>query len=99
MRINSGVTSGVGAARPKQGVAVANPSSRAAEVGEAKDVVSVSSAAKLATEIRVSLDKVPSVRASKIEAIQSQFDSDTYHPDGEAVVDGLLREHMQHSGL
>jgi len=95
MRINSGVTSGIGAVRSKGDVVAANSSSRVANADEAKDVVSVSATAQMVNEIRHKVDELPSVRASKIGAIQNQFDSNTYHPDSEAVVDGLLREHMR----
>ena len=95
MRINSGVTSGIGAVRSKGDVAAANSPSRAADVGEAKDVISFSATAQMVNEIRHRLDELPNIRASKIGAIQNQFDNNTYHPDSEAVVDGLLREHMQ----
>ena len=97
MRINSGVTSGIGAVRSKGDVAAANSSSRVAGAGEINDVVSVSATAQMVNEIRHKLDELPNIRASKIGAIQNQFDTNTYHPDSEAVVDGLLREHMRKS--
>jgi anti-sigma28 factor (negative regulator of flagellin synthesis) len=37
---------------------------------------------------------VPDIRLGKVEAIKNQLDADTYHPDGEAVAEGLIREHM-----
>jgi hypothetical protein len=32
-----------------------------------------------------------------LEAIQSQFDSNTYHPDSEILMDRLFRDHIQPS--
>jgi hypothetical protein len=29
-----------------------------------------------------------------VEALKNQLDADAYHPDGEAVAEGLIREHL-----
>gem|GEM_PF-2239884 len=42
------------------------------------------------------LAAVPDIRTDKVEAIKSQLDSDAYHPDGEAVADGIIKEHLAH---
>jgi len=39
------------------------------------------------------LAKVPDIRTEKVEEIRAQLESDGYHPDGEAVADGLVKEH------
>jgi anti-sigma28 factor (negative regulator of flagellin synthesis) len=36
----------------------------------------------------------PDIRAEKVEALKNQLDADAYHPDGEAVAEGLIREHL-----
>jgi anti-sigma28 factor (negative regulator of flagellin synthesis) len=30
----------------------------------------------------------------KVEAIKTQLDADDYNPDGEAVAEGLIKEHL-----
>jgi anti-sigma28 factor (negative regulator of flagellin synthesis) len=37
---------------------------------------------------------VPDIRMEKVEAIKNQLDADSYNPDGEAVAEGLIKEHM-----
>jgi len=37
---------------------------------------------------------VPDIRTEKVEAIKSQLDADAYNPDGEAVAEGLIKEHL-----
>ena len=37
---------------------------------------------------------VPDIRMEKVEAIKVQLDADAYNPDGEAVAEGLIKEHM-----
>jgi anti-sigma28 factor (negative regulator of flagellin synthesis) len=37
---------------------------------------------------------VPDIRMEKVEAIKNQMDADAYNPDGEAVAEGLIKEHM-----
>ncbi|MDR2697293.1 MAG: hypothetical protein LBB40_02325, partial [Holophagales bacterium] len=61
MRINSGVTSGIGAVRSKGDVAPLNSSSKVFGVAEMNDVVSVSHTAQLAAEIRGKLAEIPNV--------------------------------------
>ena len=39
------------------------------------------------------LAKVPDIRTEKVEELRTQLESDYYHPDGEAVADGLVKEH------
>jgi anti-sigma28 factor (negative regulator of flagellin synthesis) len=37
---------------------------------------------------------VPDIRLEKVEAIKSQMDAEAYNPDGEAVAEGLIKEHL-----
>jgi anti-sigma28 factor (negative regulator of flagellin synthesis) len=37
--------------------------------------------------------KVPDIRTDRVEALRAAIDSDGYHPNGEAVAEGLVREH------
>ena len=62
----------------------------------ATDAVQVSSAARLVAVAQQALAAVPDIRTDKVEAIKSQLDSDAYHPDGEAVADGIIKEHLAH---
>jgi negative regulator of flagellin synthesis FlgM len=57
------------------------------------DALSVSSGAQFISDIQAQLAVLPDVRLDKVEAIRAQMDAETYHPDGEAVADGLVREH------
>jgi flagellar biosynthesis anti-sigma factor FlgM len=90
MRINSGIDGlvGIGAVRPKAEAPPVAP----AKPAEAKDVFSVSSAAQLVVAARDKMADIPSVRASLIEAIKSQFDNGTYQPNPDVLVDRLLQE-------
>ncbi len=96
MRVST-KASGTGAA-PKMGAGV--PPATAGPVGQAvpTDALSVSSGAQFIAVAREHLAAIPDVRTDKVEALRAQLDSDTYNPDGEAVADGLVREHSpQHN--
>jgi len=102
MRINSGRTGGIGALRSKGDAAPSTHHVNAVGEAPTTDELSVSSAAqvaaahdKLATAAQEAIKKIPSVRASLVETIQNQFNSNSYRPDPEAVVDRLLKEHLQ----
>jgi flagellar biosynthesis anti-sigma factor FlgM len=56
--------------------------------------VSVSGVAQLITLAQAEVAQVPEVRTDKVEALRAAIDSDRYHPDGKAVADGIVREHM-----
>ena len=60
----------------------------------ATDAVQVSSAARLVAVAQQALAVVPDIRMDKVEAIKTQLDADDYHPDGEAVAEGLIKEHL-----
>lgn len=57
------------------------------------DALSVSSGALFIADVQAQLAAIPDVRTDKVEAIRAQMDAETYHPDGEAVADGLVKEH------
>jgi negative regulator of flagellin synthesis FlgM len=91
----SGKASGVGAAQVVTGAKPAGtvqPSGPASPVVPA-DALSVSGGAQLLAAARAQLAAIPDIRMDKVEAIKAQMDSDNYNPDGEAVADGLVREH------
>jgi flagellar biosynthesis anti-sigma factor FlgM len=57
------------------------------------DALSVSGPAQFIAVTRARLAKIPDIRMAKVEALRAKLESDAYHPDGEAVADGLVREH------
>lgn len=59
----------------------------------AQDAVNVSASVQLISLAQAEAAKVPEVRIEKVEALRAAIDSDRYHPDGEAVADGIVREH------
>jgi len=94
MRI-SGKSSGVG---NTQSVTGSKPSATSASTSvasaSATDAVQVSSTARLVAVAQEALSVVPDIRLDKVEAIKSQLDADAYNPDGEAVAEGLIKEHL-----
>lgn len=80
-------TPGVTGGKPSGG---AHPSSPATVQG---DALSVSSSAQVMAVAREQLARIPDIRMDKVEAIKAKLDSDEYNPDGEAVAEGLIREH------
>jgi len=84
-----GSTQGVSGAKPS-GVPAAGPVASTS----ATDAVQVSSAARLVAVAQEALAVVPDIRMEKVEAIKNQLDADAYHPDGEAVAEGLIKEHL-----
>jgi negative regulator of flagellin synthesis FlgM len=70
------------------------PSTASVGSAPASDAVQVSSAARLVAVAQEALAVVPDIRTEKVEALKNQLDADTYHPDGEAVAEGLIREHL-----
>jgi anti-sigma28 factor (negative regulator of flagellin synthesis) len=54
----------------------------------------VSSAARLVAVAHEVLAVTPDIRSEKVEALKNQLDTDTYNPDGEAVAEGLIHEHL-----
>jgi negative regulator of flagellin synthesis FlgM len=94
MRI-SGKPGGVGSTQGVSGAKASNlTASTPVAPAPASDAVQVSSAARLVAVAQEALAVVPDIRTEKVEAIKNQLDADTYHPDGEAVAEGLIKEHM-----
>ena len=89
-----------GSVSSTQGVAGGRPAATSASAPVApaagSDAVQVSSAARLVAVAQQALAAVPDIRTEKVDAIKSQMDADSYHPDGEAVAEGLIKEHMAH---
>lgn len=90
-------SSGVGNARPVTGAQGTAPAGATSAVaggpGQVSDALNVSGTAQFIAVARAHLDKVPDIRHAKVDAIRNQLDRDAYQPDGEAVADGLVREH------
>lgn len=84
-----GSTQGVTGSKPS-----ATPASAPVAPASPTDAVQVSSAARLVAVAHEALAVVPDIRMDKVEAIKNQLDADAYHPDGEAVAEGLIKEHM-----
>ena len=87
---SAGAPLNVGGAKPVSGAASPAASSGAGAVG---DALRVSGTAQFIAVVRARLAKVPEIRTAKVEALRAKLESDGYHPDGEAVADGLVREH------
>jgi negative regulator of flagellin synthesis FlgM len=58
------------------------------------DALQVSTEARLVAVAQEALAVVPDIRMEKVGAIRSQMDADAYNPDGEAVAEGLIKEHL-----
>ena len=86
-----GGTQGTSGPRPASSVPAAGAVQANAPVS---DALQVSSSAQLLAVAQEVLSVTPDIRIEKVEAIKTQMDADAYHPDGEAVADGLLREHL-----
>jgi flagellar biosynthesis anti-sigma factor FlgM len=94
MRI-SGKSGGVGSAQSVSGPKASGPStSTSVASASATDAVQVSSEARLVAVAQEALAVVPDIRMEKVEAIKTRLDSDSYNPDGEAVAEGLIKEHL-----
>lgn len=89
-------TSGVGSApsvtgsKPSSGV---QSTSVPAPATVQADAVSVSSSAQFLAVAGAELARIPDIRTDKVQAIKAQMDADSYHPDGDAVADSLVREY------
>jgi negative regulator of flagellin synthesis FlgM len=57
------------------------------------DALSVSSTAQFIAVAEAHLAKVPDIRMEKVDALKAQMESDHYHPDGEAVAKGIVKEY------
>lgn len=81
----------LGGVKPVASPAAPTGTSPTGAVGS--DDLAVSGTAAFVAEVRARIDRLPDIRTEKVEAIRAQMESDSYHPDGEAVADGLIREH------
>lgn len=70
-----------------------SPSTAPAGTVQASDAVNVSGPAQFLAVAQAEIAKVPDIRTDRVEALRAAIDSDVYHPDGEAVAEGLVREH------
>ena len=94
MRV-SGKSGGVGSTQSVSGPKTSNtPASTPVAPASASDAVQVYSAVRLVAVAQEALAVVPDIRMEKVEAIKNQMDADAYNPDGEAVAEGLIKEHM-----
>jgi flagellar biosynthesis anti-sigma factor FlgM len=95
MRISGGKSSGVGSSQSVTGPkGSATPAAAPVGSASATDAVQVSSTARLVAVAQEALAVVPDIRMEKVESIKSRLDSDSYNPDGEAVAEGLIKEHL-----
>lgn len=85
-----GATPNVGGAKPASGTLSPGVPAGPSAVG---DALSVSASAHFIAVAQACLAKVPDIRTEKVEELRAQLESDDYHPDGEAVADGLVKEH------
>lgn len=85
-----GSTQNVGGAKPASGATSPGVPAVSTAMG---DALSVSGSAQFIAVTRARLAKVPDIRMAKVEALRAKLESDGYNPDGEAVADGLVREH------
>jgi len=58
------------------------------------DALEVSQAARRVAEVQRRLAALPDVRMEKVVALQTQLDAGAYHPDGDAVAEGLIKDHL-----
>lgn len=97
MRVTSkpsspGTAAATGVAKAPTGSTVSAPSAvHGAE--STGDALSVSSTAQFIAVAEAHLAKVPDVRTEKVDALKAMMDSDRYHPDGEEVAKGIVKEY------
>jgi flagellar biosynthesis anti-sigma factor FlgM len=75
----------------------ATPSAAPVAQAPVTDAIQVSTAARLVAVAQEALAVVPDIRMEKVEALKNRLDADAYHPDGEAVAEGLIKEHLANS--
>ena len=85
--------SGSSAAVPARATVGSAPVQSAGSSAPVGDAVSVSGEVQLLALAQAEVGNVPEIRTEKVEALRAAIDSDRYHPDGEAVADGIVREH------
>lgn len=82
----SGAKVSAGSSAPSQ------PASTA-PAGPVSDALSVSSGAHFVAVARARITGIPDVRLDRVEALRASLDAEDYHPDPDAVADGLLKEY------
>ena len=85
-----GATPGVTGGKPSGGVQSAGTPVSPTVQG---DALSVSSSAHFMAVAQAELARIPDIRMDKVEALKAKIESDDYNPDGDAVAEGLVREH------
>ncbi len=94
MRV-SGKPGGIGSTQSVTGPkASATPAAAPVSQAPATDAVQVSAEARLVAVAQEALAVVPDIRLEKVEALRNQLDAEAYNPDGEAVAEGLIKEHL-----
>ncbi|HWQ07469.1 MAG TPA: flagellar biosynthesis anti-sigma factor FlgM [Holophaga sp.] len=61
--------------------------------GVAEDALSVSSTAQFIAVAEAEIALVPDIRMDKVGPLKVQLESDHYHPDGEDVAKGIVKEY------
>lgn len=97
MRVGSkssgvGTAQGIGSAK---GSAAGGSSLASVSALSGPDALSVSGTAHFIAIARAHLARIPDIRTAKVAAIKSKLDQDEYHPDGEAVADGLVKAYTE----
>jgi negative regulator of flagellin synthesis FlgM len=85
-----GVSRTLGEAKPAAAPQAALPTGAPSAVD---DAVVVSTSAQFFAFAQAQIAGIPDVRQDKVEALKALMDADEYHPDPEAVAEGLVREH------
>ena len=89
---SAGTAPVTGVGKPASGAQVDSPS--AVQGPEAVgDALSVSSDAQFIAVAEAHIARVPDIRVGKVDALKVQLESDQYHPDGEAVARGIVKEY------
>ena len=94
MRV-SGEANGLGVSRPlgEGKPAAASPAALpTGAMAPMEDAVVVSSSAQFFAMAQAQIAGLPDIRQDRVEALKARLDADDYHPDPEAVAEGLLRE-------
>lgn len=94
MRISGKPSVSGGAPATGSRPATGSPGQAQAASVQGSDAVNVSGAAQIIAVAQSEIAKVPDVRTERVAALRAAIDSDGYHPDGEAVAEGLVREHL-----
>lgn len=89
---SSGTAPAKGVGKPVAGSQV-KALSAVQESAVLEDALSVSDSAQFIAVAEACIATVPDIRMDKVGALKVQLDSDQYHPDGEAVAKGIVKEY------